>query len=57
MYGFLRNDIMYDAPQIIAAREGNRSLYPKDKAPDAKVTARTNKLNNTHFLLTTTLSF
>lgn len=41
----------------IAAREGNRSLYPKDKAPDAKVTARTNKLNNTHFILTNTLSF
>ena len=51
VYGFVRNDIMYDSRQIISAREGDLSLYPKDKAPDAKVTARTNQLNNTRFLL------
>ena len=35
VYGFVRNDIMYDSRQIISAREGDLSLYPKDKAPDA----------------------
>lgn len=34
-YGFVRNDIMYDTRQIVSAREGDLSLYAKDKAPDA----------------------
>ncbi len=35
LYGFLRNDIMYDSRQIVSAREGDLSLYAKDKLPDA----------------------
>ena len=34
-YGFVRNDIMYDSRQIISAREGDLSLYAKDKTLDA----------------------
>jgi hypothetical protein len=34
-YGFVRNDIMFDTRQITSAREGDLSLYPKDKSPDA----------------------
>jgi len=34
-YGFVRNDIMYDTRQIISAREGDLSLYGKDKSLDA----------------------
>jgi hypothetical protein len=34
-YGFVRNDIMYDSRQIVSAREGDLSLYAKDKAADA----------------------
>lgn len=34
-YGFVRNDIMFDSRQITSAREGDLSLYPKDKSPDA----------------------
>lgn len=33
-YGFVRNDIMYDSRQIVSAREGDLSLYAKDKSPD-----------------------
>ena len=33
-YGFVRNDIMYDSRQIISAREGDLSLYAKDKSLD-----------------------
>ncbi len=32
--GFLRNDIFYDTRQIVSAREGDLSLYPKDKSLD-----------------------
>jgi hypothetical protein len=35
LYGFVRNDIMYDTRQLISAREGELSLYPKDKSLDA----------------------
>ena len=34
-YGFVRNDIMYDTRQILSAREGDLSLYGKDKSLDA----------------------
>lgn len=34
-YGFVRNDIMYDSRQIVSAREGDLSLYAKDKNADA----------------------
>ena len=34
-YGFVRNDVMYDSRQIVSAREGDLSLYAKDKALDA----------------------
>jgi hypothetical protein len=34
LYGFVRNDIMYDSRQIISAREGDLSLYAKDKSLD-----------------------
>jgi hypothetical protein len=34
-YGFVRNDIMYDSRQLISAREGELSLYSKDKSLDA----------------------
>lgn len=34
-YGFVRNDIMYDSRQIVSAREGDLSLYAKDKSQDA----------------------
>lgn len=34
-YGFVRNDIMFDSRQIISAREGDLSLYAKDKSLDA----------------------
>jgi hypothetical protein len=34
-YGFVRNDIMFDSRQITSAREGDLSLYPKDKSLDA----------------------
>jgi len=34
-YGFVRNDIMYDSRQIVSAREGDLSLYGKDKFLDA----------------------
>lgn len=33
--GFVRNDIMFDSRQIISAREGDLSLYAKDKSLDA----------------------
>lgn len=35
-YGFVRNDIMYDTRQIVSAREGDLSLYAKDKSIDSK---------------------
>jgi hypothetical protein len=35
LYGFVRNDIMYDSRQIVSAREGDLSLYAKDKLLDA----------------------
>ncbi|MBL0199647.1 MAG: hypothetical protein IPP81_05595 [Chitinophagaceae bacterium] len=35
LYGFVRNDIMYDSRQLISAREGDLSLYAKDKSLDA----------------------
>lgn len=35
LYGFVRNDIMYDSRQIVSAREGDLSLYAKDKSADA----------------------
>lgn len=35
LYGFLRNDILYDSRQLVSAREGDLSLYAKDKLPDA----------------------
>jgi hypothetical protein len=35
LYGFVRNDIMFDSRQITSAREGDLSLYPKDKSLDA----------------------
>lgn len=35
LFGFVRNDIMYDSRQLVSAREGELSLYPKDKLPDA----------------------
>lgn len=35
LYGFVRNDIMYDSRQIMSAREGDLSLYAKDKFLDA----------------------
>ena len=34
LYGFVRNDIMYDTRQIVSAREGDLSLYAKDKLAD-----------------------
>ncbi len=34
-YGFVRNDIMYDTRQLVSAREGDLSLYAKDKSADA----------------------
>jgi len=34
LYGFVRNDIMYDSRQIVSAREGDFSLYSKDKSLD-----------------------
>ncbi len=34
-YGFVRNDVMYDSRQIVSAREGDLSLYAKDKVLDA----------------------
>lgn len=33
-YGFVRNDIMFDSRQIVSAREGDLSLYAKDKSLD-----------------------
>lgn len=33
--GFIRNDIMFDSRQIVSAREGDLSLYAKDKSLDA----------------------
>lgn len=35
MYGFVRNDIMYDSRQMVSAREGGFTLYAKDKVLDA----------------------
>lgn len=35
LYGFVRNDVIYDSRQIVAAREGDFSIYPKDKSLDA----------------------
>lgn len=35
LYGFVRNDVMYDSRQIVSAREGDFSIYPKDKSVDA----------------------
>lgn len=32
--GFLRNDVFYDTRQIVGLREGDLSLYPKDKSLD-----------------------
>jgi len=34
LYGFVRNDIMFDSRQLVSAREGDLSLYPKDKSND-----------------------
>ncbi len=35
LYGFVRNDMMFDSRQLVSAREGELSLYAKDKALDA----------------------
>ncbi len=35
LYGFVRNDVMYDSRQIVSAREGDFSIFPKDKLLDA----------------------
>jgi hypothetical protein len=35
IFGFVRNDVMYDTRQIVSAREGDLSLYAKDKNLDA----------------------
>lgn len=34
-YGFIRNDVMFDSRQIVSAREGDLSLYGKDRQLDA----------------------
>ena len=35
LYGFVRNDIMYDSRQMLSLREGDFSIFPKDKLLDA----------------------
>lgn len=35
LYGFVRNDVMYDSRQIGSIREGDFSIFPKDKLLDA----------------------
>ncbi|MBC7507627.1 MAG: hypothetical protein H7320_02600 [Ferruginibacter sp.] len=35
LYGFVRNDVMYDSRQIVSVREGVFSIFPKDKLLDA----------------------
>ena len=36
IYGFLRNDVIYDTRQMAAVREGELSLFPLDISPDSK---------------------
>lgn len=35
LYGFVRNDVMYDSRQMVSLREGDFSIFPKDKLLDA----------------------
>lgn len=35
LYGFVRNDVMYDSRQMLSLREGDFSIFPKDKLLDA----------------------